>query len=46
LVRTPPLQVRIDGGHLAVNEKPQDFGAAIDAALRDLLDHGRRGGAE
>jgi surfactin synthase thioesterase subunit len=46
LVSTPPLQVRIDGGHLAVTEKPQDFGAAIHAALRDLLEHGRRGGTE
>jgi surfactin synthase thioesterase subunit/acyl transferase domain-containing protein len=46
LVRTPPSHVRIDGGHLAVAEKPQDFGAAIHAALADLLEHGRRGGTE
>jgi hypothetical protein len=35
----PPLQLRVDGGHLALHEHEREFGAAIRRAVEHLLGH-------
>jgi surfactin synthase thioesterase subunit len=37
----PPLQLRIDGGHLAVHEHEREFGEAVGAGVQWLLNLGR-----
>ncbi|GIF62782.1 hypothetical protein Ais01nite_08170 [Asanoa ishikariensis] len=37
LFRDPPLQLRVDGGHLALHEREQEFGATVHDAVEHLL---------
>jgi surfactin synthase thioesterase subunit len=37
----PPLQLRVDGGHLAVHEHEREFGEAVGAGVERLLNPGR-----
>jgi surfactin synthase thioesterase subunit len=37
----PPLQLRVDGGHLALHEHEREFGETVKAAVEHLLGLGR-----
>ncbi|MEV4534077.1 thioesterase domain-containing protein [Asanoa sp. NPDC049518] len=37
LFRDPPLQLRVDGGHLALHEREQEFGVTVHDAVEHLL---------
>ena len=43
LFRDPPLQLRVNGGHLALHEREREFGTAVRGALGHLLRLDRSG---